>query len=82
MVKPAWSLSLKRALEKRHPRRIAVARDDDLGAGGHEAVEGVKKLLGRLGLAFEELEVVEKQGVVAPVGVLEGVDLVVLQSAA
>src|SRR5579872_841675 len=55
--------------------REAIARDDELPAAVLKGVEGVEELLGGLGLAGEELHVVDQQDVDVPVGLLEALEL-------
>ena len=68
-------------LERRHVAREAVRGQHDLRAGRVQRVEGVEELLLRLGLALEELDVVDEQDADVAVGALEGVDAVVVQRA-
>ena len=64
--------ALAQALLDRHQRaREAVAGQHELAAGLVQRVEGVEELLLGLGLAGEELDVVDQQHVDVAVGVLE-----------
>ena len=68
-------------LERAHVARQPVGGQHELGAGRVQRVERVEELLLRLGLALEELDVVDEQQVDAAVGGLERVDAVVVQRA-
>ena len=68
-------------LERGHVARQAVGGQHELGAGGVQRVEGVEELLLGLGLALEELDVVDEQHVDVAVGGLERVDPVVVERA-
>ena len=68
-------------LERGHVARQPVGGQHELGAGRVQRVERVEELLLGLGLALEELDVVDEQDVDAAVGGLEGVDAVVVERA-
>jgi large subunit ribosomal protein L34 len=62
-----------------HVARRPVGGQHELASGLVKRVEGVEELLLGLDLALEELHVVDEQDVVAPVAVLEGVDVAGLE---
>ena len=76
---PGLEALAQAVLELGHVARRAVGGQHQLAARLVQRVEGVEELLLGLDLALEELHVVDQQDVVAPVAVLEGVDVAGLQ---
>ena len=76
---PGLEALAQAVLELGHVARRAVGGQHQLAARLVQRVEGVEELLLGLHLALEELHVVDQQDVVAPVAVLEGVDVAGLQ---
>ena len=72
VTRPASKRSRSRSSSGVEVARQAVGGEHELGAGLVERVEGVEELLLGLGLALEELDVVDEQDVDAAVGGLEG----------
>ena len=68
-------------LERVHVARQAVGGQHELGAGLVQRVEGVEELLLGLGLALQELDVVDEQDVDAAVGGLERLHAAALERA-
>ena len=80
-TRPASKRSRSRSSSASMSRGEAVGGQHELGAGLVERVEGVEELLLGLGLALQELDVVDEQHVDAAVGGLERLEAAALERA-